>query len=225
MFVAVLRFCAVLVILETLPRRSCKTCHLVASCCRQMDRVPQSLWGGGRYRPDRYHHVPLARRRIMSRSGLACGKVLAAFHPSTLTPASLHPARDDSSLEHLRVPHLEESAAAANDLAPLRANQAAPPAPPSSSPCVRTTACYCFLCCYPSTVTCPAPVRATSKACEHRRTGNRGAKARLGQEVESRITRPATLRPAEEGVTWLPPALTDFEGEAGCKAASGNNMM
>lgn len=40
------------------------TCHLVASRCGQMDRQPPSL--RGRYRPDRYHQVPLARRRIMS---------------------------------------------------------------------------------------------------------------------------------------------------------------
>lgn len=43
--------------------------------------------------------------------------------------------------------------------------------------------------------------------------------------MEAGITRPAALRPAGEGVTWLPPALTDFEGEAGRKAASRNNNM
>lgn len=107
-------------------------------------------------------------------SGHVRGKVLAAVHPSAPTPLSSHPAGDDSSLEHLRVPRLEESAVVANDLAPLRANQAAPPNP-SPAPRVRTAACYCFLRCYPSAVTCPAHVRATSKAYErataHRKWG------------------------------------------------------
>lgn len=71
-------------------------------------------------------------------------------------------------------------------------------------------------------------MRATSKACErataHRKWGW-GWRGRLGQEAEAGITRAAALRPAEEGVTWLPPALTDFEGEAGRKAASRNNNM
>lgn len=133
--------------METLPPTCCGTCHLVASCCHQMVRV------GGDAQIDTvtFHlHTDGSCPRV------TC-QVLAAFHPSTPTPESPHPAGDDSSLEHLQVPHLEESAAVANDLAPLRANQAAPPAAPH----VRTAACYCCLCCCPLTVTCPAYARGT----------------------------------------------------------------